>query len=151
MTIAGKINALVLVITVFLAVLATGFTAQREYHSRLDHVIEQSIALLAGLPDLQVDMYFRKTEKLDKTVARFLAPEAVSYAVLYDTNGEPLLRQSRSADGIPAQPDFFALRRGISATEPGRLVARGVDIGGNGGLVNALPSQRSEERRGGGE
>lgn len=141
MTIAGKINALVLVITMLLAAMATGFTAQREYHSRLDHVIDQSVTLLAGLPDLQVDMYFRKTENLHRTVARFLAPDAVSYVVLYDTNGEPLLRQSQAENGIPPHPAFATLRRGLSATEPGRLVARGKEIGGNSGMLTALLSR----------
>ena len=78
MTITGKINALVLAITVFLSILATGFTAHREYTGQLEQIIAQSESLLAGLPDLQVDIYFRDIEKLERTAERFLAPPAIS-------------------------------------------------------------------------
>ena len=140
MTIAGKINALVLAITMFLGVMATGFTAQREYRSQLDQVIERSIALLAGLPDLQVDVYFRNRENLVRTAERFLQPEAISYLVLYDTDGEPLVRQSRSGDALPELPEFFTLRRGVSATETSEIVLTGTSIGLGGGLFAALTS-----------
>ena len=138
MTIAGKINALVLAITIFLGVMATGFTAQREYRSQLDQVIEQSQALLAGLPDLQVDIYFRNRANLVGTAERFLAPPAISYLVLYDTDGEPLLRQSRSGPGVSELPEFRMLRRGASATEINQLVFTGTVIGGGRGLFTAI-------------
>mgnify|MGYP003631350412 FL=1 len=143
MTIAGKINALVLAITMFLGVMATGFTAQREYRSQLDHVIGQSVALLTGLPDLQVDMYFRNTKNLERTAERFLAPEAVSYVVLYDAEGEPVLRQSRAAGPLPELPPFYALRRDASATETSQLVFTGTDTGGGGGLFTGVVSPAS--------
>ena len=138
MTIAGKINALVLAITIFLGVMATGFTAQREYRSQLDQVIEQSQALLTGLPDLQVDMYFRNTANLVGTAERFLAQPPISYLVLYDTAGEPFLRQGRSGPDVPELPEFRTLRGGASATEINQLVFTGTGIGGGRGLFTAV-------------
>jgi diguanylate cyclase (GGDEF)-like protein len=140
MTIAGKINALVLAITIFLGVLATAFTAQREYRSHLTHVSERTVALLAGLPDLQVDIYFRDMNKLVQTAQRFLEPPSVSYLVLYDTDGELILQQGRDVSPVPTIPAFYLLRRDVSATEPGELVLRG-DSPGSDDLLSAVMSK----------
>ena len=140
MTIAGKINALVLAITIFLGMIATGFTAQREYRSHLSHVTERTLALLAGLPDLQVDIYFRDMGKLEQTALRFMEPPSVSYLVLYDTDGELILQQSRDAGPPSTLPAFHLLRKGVSATEPGELVLRGEAPAGDD-LLTALTSK----------
>ena len=53
MTITGKINALVLVVTGMLAVFATGLTAVREYRSERDQLVEKTADMVSNLADLQ--------------------------------------------------------------------------------------------------
>ena len=91
MTIAGKINALVLVITVFLGAMATGFTAVREFRIERDRLIDRTVTLASSLADLQTDIYFQNTDRLWASLGRFLEPAPVSYAVLYDSSGDLLL------------------------------------------------------------
>ena len=131
MTIAGKINALVLVVTGFLALFATGITAVREYKSERDLLVEKTADLVANLDDLQVDIYFADTAALEDSLDRFLEPAAVSYVVLYDTEGELLLQKQRSAAAAWVSPPFESLRRHVSPTESGQLVLdnRGQTVG----------------------
>jgi len=117
MTIAGKINALVLVVTGFLALFATGITAVREYKSERDLLVEKTADLVANLDDLQVDIYFADIAALEDSLDRFLEPAAVSYVVLYDTDGELLLQKQRSATAAWVLPPFESLRRHVSPTE----------------------------------
>ena len=95
MTIAGKINALVIVVTLVLGSLATAFTAFREYRAERDLVMEQTVLLLSGSPHLQVDIYFRNARKLDQTLGSFLQPAPVSYVVLYDPAGDIISSRGR--------------------------------------------------------
>ena len=132
MTIAGKINALVLVVTGVLALFATGITAVREYKSERDLVVEKTADLVANLDDLQVDIYFADIAALEDSLDRFLEPAAVSYVVLYDTDGELLLQKQRSAAAAASvTPPFESLRRHVSPTESGLLVLddRGRTVG----------------------
>ncbi len=143
MTIAGKINALVLVVTGLLAVVATGITAVREFRSDRDLLIEKTSTLVSSLPDLQVDIYFGNKDRLQQSLDRFVESPAVSYVVLYDTDGEPLLRRgSPAAIGGVIAP-FESLRRNVSSTEPGRLVFNGQLETGGQSLLTAVLSENS--------
>ena len=143
MTIAGKINALVLVVTGILALVATGITAVREYRSDRDLLIEKTSTLVSSLPDLQVDMYFGNKERLQEALDRFIEPPAVSYVVLYDTDGEPFLQRGSPAATGGVIPPFEALRRNVSSTEPGRLVFNGQLETSGQSLLTAVLSKNS--------
>ncbi|MDH4042200.1 MAG: hypothetical protein OEV88_16235, partial [Gammaproteobacteria bacterium] len=106
MTIAGKINALVLVITAFLGVLATGFMAVREFRIERDLAIDRTVALASNLPQLQVDIYFQDTAGLDRSLDHFLEPPPVSYVVLYDAGGKLLSQRSRAGAAPSDLPPF---------------------------------------------
>ncbi|MEM8662350.1 MAG: diguanylate cyclase, partial [Pseudomonadota bacterium] len=140
MTITGKINALVLAITVFISVIATVFTAQREYNAQLRQLIESSESMLSGMPDIQVDLYFRDTEKLKNTAQRFLAPTAVRFLVLYDTDGQALIGERRLGDGVPRSPPFYKLREGAGATEVNQIVREAPQPLKEGNIVTGLLS-----------
>jgi diguanylate cyclase (GGDEF)-like protein len=143
MTIAGKINALVLVVTGLLALVATGITAVREYRSERDILIERTADLVSNLADLQVDIYYRNTAALNESLERFLEPAAVSYVVLYDTEGELLLQKTRSFLAEDVVPPLDSLRRYVSPTEPGQLVLNGRGQTVGQGLFTAITSADS--------
>ncbi len=138
MTIAGKINALVLAITVVLGALATGFTAVREFRIERDLAVDRTVALAASLPQLQVDVYLHKTADLDDSLGLFLEPPPVSYAVLYDANGGILAQRGRLDAVAPELPPFELLRRNFSPTESSQLVLDGTVPSGGPGLLSAL-------------
>ena len=143
MTIAGKINALVLVITALLGTMATGFTAVREFRLERDLVVDKTVALVSSQPDLQADIYFRDMGKLQQTLGRFLQPQPVAYAVLYDTNGRILAQRDRVAGALTEPPPFELLRRDVAATETGERVFNGAREAGGQGLLNAVLSKDS--------
>ena len=143
MTIAGKINALVLVVTGLLTLVATGITAVREYRSERDILIERSADLVSNLADLQVDIYYRNTAALDESLNRFLEPAAISYVVLYDTEGELLVQKARSALAEDVVPPLESLRRYVSPTEPGQLVLNGRGQTVGQGVFTAITSADS--------
>ena len=60
MTVAGKINALVIIIAVVAACLMIAATLQREYSTARDLLLEQSSAAVRGQPQLQVAIYHRE-------------------------------------------------------------------------------------------
>ena len=143
MTIAGKINALVITITVFLGIMATGSTALYEYTTERDRVVQETVSLLERQADLQVHIYFHNADRLGDVLQEYLETPAVSYVLLYDASGEPVARRSQAGDTGGKPPALAQLRRNVSPTEPGRatLDERGVSTGD--GLVSALASAGS--------
>ena len=138
MTIVGKINALVLIVTGVLGAVVTGITAVREYQGGLHQALERASDLASGLPNLQVEMYFRDMDGLEKSLDRFLETPTVSYVALYDTEGERLLQRGQTGAAMAGSPAFILLRNGLSATEAGTFVSNGQLETGTGGLLDAL-------------
>ena len=138
MTIAGKINALILAITIFLGALATGVTAAREFRIERDAAIERTLALAAGLPELQVNLYFNDMAGVDRSLRRFLEPFPVSYVVLYDATGKILSQQSRVSAAAPEKPPFELLRSNLGPTESGEITLDGMVPAAGNGLLQAL-------------
>jgi len=138
MTIAGKINALVLAITAFLGALATGFLADREFRIQRDTVVEQTLALAAGLPELQVDLYFQDKAGVDRSLRRFLEPSPVSYVVLYSPSGVVMAQHSRAAPAASTLPPFSLLRNQLGPSEVAQTVLDGDSHASGRSLLHAL-------------
>ena len=138
MTIAGKINALVLAITAFLGALASGFLADREFRLQRDTVVEQTRALVASLPELQVDMYFQDKAGVDQSLQRFLEPFPVSYVVLHNPAGVVLAQHSRAAPNASVLPTFALLRNQLGPSEVAQTVLDGDTPAAGSSLLHAL-------------
>jgi len=138
MTIAGKINALVLAITAFLGALASGFLADREFRLQRDTVVEQTRALVASLPELQVDMYFQDKAGVDQSLQRFLEPFPVSYVVLHNPAGVVLAQHSRAAPNASVLPTFALLRNQLGPSEVAQTVLDGDTPAAGSNLLHAL-------------
>ncbi len=118
MTIASKINVLVIGIAVFLGCLVAGFAVEREYGFAREQLLEQGEARVLSHPDLQVHIYYRDNGRLGTLLEEFLISEGTPYAVIYDAAGEVLLRRDWSGIRGAPQPGFRALRRDAPATDP---------------------------------
>ena len=88
MTIAGKINTLILVVAGLSMVLLTLLTAQQEYQVYRNDLLRQISAEVASQPQLQLHVYYQDEPALLGSLQSFLAlSPAVSYAIIHDTDG----------------------------------------------------------------
>jgi len=136
-TVAGKINALVLSIAVLAGVLLTVSALSREYSLLREQLIEQSFDRVQSQPQLQVAVYFDDRAEQQAMLTELLASSrAVRYAMLRTTAGEPLARTGN----IPLKlAPLGQVRRGVSDAETG-IASRHKQVSprGVGKLLNAL-------------
>ncbi len=122
MTIAGRVNALVITVALILGLLVTGFTALREYRHNREMLLDAVAALVPEHPDLQLYVYYRDVGGMGAVLDRLFEFPAVSYALIYDTEGELIAR----GDGLSAlsqnPPALFQLRRDVSPTEDTEVI-----------------------------
>ncbi len=135
-TIAGKINALVIAIVVSMSLLVSGFAAVSEYRLERDRLLSRLTAQATGGPDLALYLFFDAQDALVASLGRLLEPRPVHYAVIYDTENQVLLTQPAGAGRPPHE--FGALRDGLSQADIGlsSLDARGNEV--SRGLLSAM-------------
>ncbi len=125
MTVAGKINALVILISTVAGCLLTLYTVQREYSISHDHLMEQSSARVQSLPQLQVAIYYRDNAALREALRGFIAlSPAVRYAVIQDPTGNLLSRVEQSGSPGYALPPFERVRGNASVVDEGMAFHR---------------------------
>lgn len=126
MTIAGKINALVISIAVAAGCILTAIAFQREYSLARDHLFEQSIDAVQSQPQLQVAIYLNDQNELQATLEDFLkSSPAVLFAIVYDTDGRPLRQVRRPSASDYELPPLKDVRDGVSVVEIGKTTRRG--------------------------
>ena len=118
MTIAGKINTLILVVAGLSMLLLTLLTAQQEYQVYRNDLLRQVSAEVASQPQLQLHVYYQDEPALLRALQSFLAlSPAVSYALIHDTDGIVLSREKRFWAEGEAIPRLSRLRGGAAPTE----------------------------------
>ena len=121
MTIAGKINTLVIVIILALSGLFTGATLVRQYQVDREQLIEKLSLQLASQSDLQALVYFRDIPDIDRAFGIFLESPALASVAVYSVSGELVARRDQvGAAGLPL-PMLEVMRAGLTATESGQL------------------------------
>ncbi|MCB1705871.1 MAG: EAL domain-containing protein [Halioglobus sp.] len=115
MTIAGKINALVISIAVVAGCILTATVSLSEYFSSRDRLIEQSINLVQSQPQLQIAIYLNDTRELQATLEDLLSSSpAIVYAVARGQTGRELNRVQRR-DTPALEPASFDQARGSTS------------------------------------
>ncbi|MEZ5502021.1 MAG: hypothetical protein R3E50_04955 [Halioglobus sp.] len=115
MTIAGKVNALVLAIAIAAGCILSATTFVREFAQARERLLQQASDRVASQPQLQVDIYFHDEPELRATLQAFLKlSPAVRYAVIRDTNGTVISRL-QPTDTPEYALMAFDLARGSSA------------------------------------
>ena len=93
MTIAGKINALMLAIAIAAGCILIATALQREYSLARKHLIEQSYDLVQSQPQLQVAIYLQDQAELKGTLQDVLkSSPTILVAAIRDIGGNPLSR-----------------------------------------------------------
>jgi len=117
MTISNKINVMFIAVGLVLAAVLTLFTAYREYHIALDRAVAASLARVEGHPELQLEIYRRSDQGLQRLLQGFLETPGIASAIARDGLGEVLAqRRSGGATGH-SQMSFAVLRGDLSAVE----------------------------------
>jgi diguanylate cyclase (GGDEF)-like protein len=111
LTIAGKINALVLSIAVAAGCILIATVWQLEYSSARENLVIQSRDFVQSQPQLQVAIYMGDTTELQATLADYLqSSPAVLYAVARNQDGHELSRVQRFNDYDYPLPPFDQIR-----------------------------------------
>ncbi len=121
MTIAGKINVLVVAMAVLLVVVFLGVLAQREYRLERESVMNGLANTVHNQIDLPLLIYTENSERLNGFLDDILAYSAVSEGSVMDAFGEQMLTRLRP--GVPAniRPDINRLRQDLFALDSGEL------------------------------
>ncbi len=118
MTVAGKINALVIAIAATAGCLLTAHTIQSEYRLSLDRIIEQSSASVLSQPQLQLDIYYRDARALNRTLQAFIdSSPAIVFAKVLDPSGKTLAAKGDTTAGFDGPYAFSEIRRNASPAD----------------------------------
>lgn len=118
MTIAGKVNSLVVSIALLSLALFTIFVAQQTYHQAREDLVRQAVAQVAGQPQLQVAVYYNDQQQLQLALNQFLTVSpAVRYAVMHNAQKETLSRVDRFWSSADELPPMSRIRDGAGPTE----------------------------------
>lgn len=134
-TIAGKINALVIAIVLTMSVLVSGFSSIRDYRLERDRVIEQLTAEASTSADVAFYLFFDARESLAVAVTDLLQSQAVHYAAVYDAGGNAVLREPADA---PAAIGFQELRQGLGQADSGFVSLDNEGNATSSGLLSAV-------------
>ena len=146
MTVAGKINALVIAIAATAGCLLTAHTTQSEYRLSLDRIIEQSSSSVLSQPQLQLDIYYLDTSALNRTLQAFIdSSPAIVFARVLDPSGKTLAAKGDTTAGFDGPYAFGEIRRDASPADQ-TLTSHdddGAGILGLGGRVFDLRDRKS--------
>ena len=143
MTIASKINLLVIGIALFLGSLVAGFAVHREYDFALERLLEQDSARVLAHPELQVNIYYEDRARLGRQLEEFLASGGAAYAVIYDVVGKQVIRRDQVGGFGSRLPAFRAIRGDTPATESRVVTLDGEEqVVGDGWLPGLLDGSR---------
>lgn len=136
MTIAGRINALVVTILVSMTLLVSGFASVREYRLERDRLLAQLRDEATRRPDLAFYLYFDNQKALISSLARLIEPPPVSSGIVRGIDGDAVLQLPAGAAGNA--PGLEVLRSGLSDADNGLLSLDGNQREVSGGLLGAL-------------
>lgn len=136
MTIAGKINALVISIAVVAGCVLTATVSLSEYFSKRDRLIEQSINLVQSQPQLQVAIYLRDSQELQATLTDLQSSSAaIVYAVARNQTGIELSRV-QAGDAPPYELASFDQTRGSASVLETSLTSNPNEFSGTGSAAS---------------
>jgi diguanylate cyclase (GGDEF)-like protein len=137
-SIAGRINLLVIGMALALSTVVALFAVDREYRFARDHLEAEIPVRVIGQPDLPSHIYFREKERLGTVLEGFLQSSAVAYAEILDPAGALLLRRNQISAPTSGSPPFEALRGSTTATVENRVTLGADDKPAGEGWLGAL-------------
>lgn len=117
MTIAGKINALIILLAIFVGAVLSIFLVNGEYTNRFEQIRLRSSVIVDSQPHLQVDIYYMDKAAQQQTLNKLLFEPAIQYALVRNINGTVLTKVDQQNLARYQLLDFNQVRRGSSQLE----------------------------------
>ncbi|MFK8049506.1 MAG: putative bifunctional diguanylate cyclase/phosphodiesterase [Halioglobus sp.] len=128
MTVAGKINTLVITVLLLAGLLVTAYVIEREYTIERKRLIDVSTSQVLSQPQLQLAIYYRDTQNLKASLGKFLFSDAIRYVAIVDELGNNLARKEQPRSLGSFQPvNVTGLRRDLSPLAQG-ISSRASDL-----------------------
>ena len=128
MTVAGKINTLVITVLLLAGLLVTAYVIEREYTIERKRLIDVSTSQVLSQPQLQLAIYYRDTQNLKASLNKFLFSDAIRYVAIVDELGNNLARKEQPRSLGSFQPvNVTGLRRDLSPLVQG-ISSRASDL-----------------------
>jgi diguanylate cyclase (GGDEF)-like protein len=119
MTVAGRINSLVVALSLFASCTLTAYAVITQYHSQRDAIRNTSTTEVKSQPHLQLDIYYNDTASLRTILTKFSSSDIIQYALMRSAQGGLLARKDSGSTANHKLIEFETLRNGLSATEDG--------------------------------
>ena len=119
MTVAGKINALVIVVLVVAGFMVVAHLVTREYTVQRDLLISESSAKVTSQPQLQLAIYFNDRSALNNSLDGFLASKAIRHAEIVSAAGERVAGRDQLGLVHYRPANFGEIRSGLSPVDEG--------------------------------
>jgi diguanylate cyclase (GGDEF)-like protein len=119
MTIAGKINALIIILAIAAGSLLSVFLISGEYADRSEQIRARTSVAVDSQPQLQIDVYYNDKESLQAAVDGLLSEPAIQYALVRNANGTILIEVNQTNLERYQLLDFKQIRKGSSPLEQG--------------------------------
>jgi diguanylate cyclase (GGDEF)-like protein len=120
MTVAGKINTLVIAVFISAGLLVTSHSVLREYKFQREQLVNQASASVLGQPQLQLGIYFQDKMPLRTSLEGLVSPQAVVNGQIFDTSGNVIASLEQEQVGDYPSITLEQLRTGVPATSIGK-------------------------------
>lgn len=118
MTVAGKINALVISVAIVAGGLVLAIIAHREYAAAKQPLLQRSVDSVADLPALQIALYQDNSIMQNQALQQLLSiSAAIQYAALLSPEGRMLALQEREPGARDPAKTFSTLRGGAPLSD----------------------------------
>lgn len=120
LTVASRINLLVLLLLLAAGCLLLGYVLKSEYQYERNRLLDGASTLVLSQPQLQTAIYYNDTAVLEEALTRFSElSEAVIYAAIQTPAGDTLASVIHPAASAVAIPEIRRLRAAGSPLDTG--------------------------------
>jgi diguanylate cyclase (GGDEF)-like protein len=133
MTIAGKLNALIILLAVFAGSLLSIFLTMSEYNDTIEQIRLRSSMIVDSRPNLQMDIYYNDKEPQQETLKNLLVEPVIQYALIRNASGAILTRANQQNLARYPTLHFNRIRKDASPVEQGYFAH---DVGEGGRIFD---------------
>lgn len=119
MGINRSIHVLFIATALLLVCILAAFAAQREYQVALDGLLERAEGEVLATPAIQIYLLRQDEVRIKDVLPNFLAPDAITQAIAYDSQLKLLTSLERDHSGPTEAPPLTLMRAGLGITETG--------------------------------
>lgn len=117
MTVTQRIAVLLVCSGLLFITIAAGYTAQREYQSTLQEIVNEAQVRTQNRAELQLYFHQQNETGLSQFLSEMVKPEAVQSAAAYNNIGELIINREGNANKQGAPPSLRSIREDAPVTD----------------------------------